>query len=168
MYYKHSGHVSFNRLLVGVGMGIVSGFALAISYAYGVIAVPYDQLAIIFTCAFGGLLGAATGFGFVWGKVRNQTVAVAATSVISASALYLSWAFWVSAILARAQADPVSWARLTVNPRDLSVPDLCHQPGRGRGVSITARPRRVSSCGESGLPEAVASSAWPLRFRSRY
>jgi hypothetical protein len=100
-------------------MGIVSGFALAISYAYGIIAVPYDQLAIIVTCAFGGLLGAATGFGFVWGKVRNQTVAVAATSVISASALYLSWAFWVSAILARAQADPVSWARLAVNPRDL-------------------------------------------------
>jgi hypothetical protein len=68
MYYKHSGHVSFDGLLVGVGMGIVSGFALAISYAYGIIAVPYDQLAIIVTCAFGGLLGAATGFGFVLGQ----------------------------------------------------------------------------------------------------
>jgi hypothetical protein len=119
MYYKHSGHFSLDGLLIGIGMGIVSGFVLAVSYAYGIIAVPYDQLAIIVTCAFGGLLGAATGYGFVWGKVRNQTVAVAATFIISAFALYLSWAFWVSAILVRVQADPVSWMRLAGNPHGL-------------------------------------------------
>jgi hypothetical protein len=119
MYYKHSGRFSAGGILVGIGMGSVSAIVLGISYAYGIIAVPYDQLAVIATCAFGALLGAATGFGFVWGKVRNRTVAIATTSIVAMAALYLSWAVWVCAILARAQADSPGWVALLQNPRAL-------------------------------------------------
>ena len=45
--------------------------------------------------AFGALIGVSTGYGQIWGKIRNQPVGVALTAVISAAALYVCWAMWV-------------------------------------------------------------------------
>lgn len=119
MYYKHSGRFSIGGLVAGIGIGSAAGLILAFSYAHGLPLIPYDQLAGLATLAFGALIGVATGYGFIWGKVRNQPVAIAATATISTLALYISWAVWVSLTLESQHVSTVRWSDLSQHPAAL-------------------------------------------------
>jgi hypothetical protein len=116
MYYQHSGRFSIGGLVVGLVIGAAAGFLLAYAYGNGLILIPEAHLAAFATLAFGGFVGAATGYGLVWGQVRNTRLTVAVAAVTSTVALYLSWAIWIAAALKRGGGKPISWAKLTQHP----------------------------------------------------
>jgi hypothetical protein len=116
MYYKHSGHFSVSGLLVAATIGSAAGLLLAFSYSLGLVLITDERMAVVATVAFGCLTGLAVGYGLVWGKVRNQSIALALTSTISVFALYISWAVWVSVVLKHEGAGTVRWQRLAERP----------------------------------------------------
>ena len=116
MYYKLSGNFSPIGLLMAAAAGIAAALLLAFSYSHGLVLITDERMAVLATIAFGALLGVAVGYGLVWGKVRNQTVGAALTSAISAFALYVSWAVWVSITLETQQIGTISWTRLATRP----------------------------------------------------
>ncbi len=116
MYYKHSGHFSVGGLLIAAAIGSAAALLLGFSYSHGLVLISDERMAVLATAAFGCLLGAAVGYGLVWGKVRNQPVAAAVTSTVSAFALYISWAVWVSLTLASQNIDSISWMELAEHP----------------------------------------------------
>ena len=109
MCYKHSGHFSVSGLLVAAALGSAAALLLGFSYSQGLVLISDERMAVLATAAFGCLLGVALGYGLVWGKVRNQPIAAALTSTISAFALYISWAVWVSLTLESQHTGTVSW-----------------------------------------------------------
>ncbi len=115
MYYKHSGRFSLGGLLIAAAAGTAASLVLAYLYAHGIILIPEVHLAAAATIAFGALLGAATGYGMIWGKVRNRKIGVALAGAISAFALYASWAMWIPAILASQQLQ-TGWIELAQHP----------------------------------------------------
>ena len=119
MYYKHSGRFGLGGLVVGLVTGGAGALILAYVYARGIILIPEAKLAAIATLAFGGLIGVAAGYGLVWGKVRNEPVALAVTGTISALALYVSWAMWVPLILESQHLRSISWMKLAQHPSTL-------------------------------------------------
>lgn len=116
MYYKHSGHFSVIGLLVAAALGCAAALLLGFSYSRGLVLITDERMALVATIAFGCLLGVPVGYGLVWGKVRNQPMAVALTSAISAFALYMSWAEWVSLTIDSEHLEPVSWLQLAARP----------------------------------------------------
>jgi len=116
MYYKHSGRFNLAGLVIAALVGGAASLVLAFAYGHGVIYIPEVRLAALATLAFGALVGLATGQGLVWGKVRNDSVGMAVSGAISALALYLSWAMWVSAILETQHVTDVSWTQLAQHP----------------------------------------------------
>lgn len=116
MYYKHSGHFGVSGLLVAAALGGAAAPLLGFLYSQGLVLITDERMALVATVAFGGLLGVAVGYGLVWGKVRNQPIAVALTSTIAAFALYMSWAEWVSLTLESEHLEPVNWLQLAARP----------------------------------------------------
>ena len=119
MYYKLSGNFSPIGLLVAAATGVVAALLLGFFYSRGLVLITDERMAVVATIAFGALLGVAVGYGLVWGKVRNQTAGAALTSAISAFALYVSWAVWVSITLETQQIGTISWTKLATRPRML-------------------------------------------------
>ncbi len=117
MYYKHSGRFGIDGLLMAAATGISASLILAYIYGRGIIYINEVNFAFIATAAFGGLVGAATGYGLIWGKVRNNTAGHALTATISTVALYVSWAVWVRFTLGD-QAD-MEWINLAQRPGTL-------------------------------------------------
>ena len=95
LYYKHSGRFTPFGVLVGLFAGMAASIPLAWLYSYGIIQMPYIKLRAISTIFFGLALGWCTGLALVWGKVRSNPIAALTGLVTSASALYLSWVFWI-------------------------------------------------------------------------
>ncbi len=116
MYYKLSGNFSPIGLLVAAATGVVAALLLGFFYSRGLVLITDERMAVVATIAFGALLGVAVGYGLVWGKVRNQTAGAALTSAISAFALYVSWAVWVSITLETQQIGTISWTKLATRP----------------------------------------------------
>lgn len=116
MYYKHSGRFTLGGLLVGTITAGTGSLILAYIYARGIILIPDAKLAALATLAFGALIGVATGYSLIFGKVRNEQVGLAVTGGISALALYASWAMWVSLVLKSQQVEDVRWTKLVQHP----------------------------------------------------
>ena len=116
MYYKHSGHFSVIGLLVAAALGSAAALLLGFSYSHGLVLITDERMAFAATAAFGALLGVAVGYGLVWGKVRSQPVGAAVTATISAFALYISWAVWVSLTIDSEHLEPVNWLQLAARP----------------------------------------------------
>jgi hypothetical protein len=95
LYYKHSGRFTTFGVLAGLFAGIAASLPLAWLYSYGIIQMPFIKLRALSTIVFGLAVGAAAGFGLVWGKVRNNWITALTGFLTSASALYLSWVFWI-------------------------------------------------------------------------
>ena len=93
--YKHSGRFTLIGIIASVIAGLAAAVPLAFVYAWGIIQIPEVKLACIATIFYGGLLGAATGFGAKLGKVRNVKIAALEAICTAAVSLYCSWAFWV-------------------------------------------------------------------------
>jgi hypothetical protein len=116
MYYKLSGHFSVIGLLIAAALGIAAGVLLGFCYSQGLVQISDERMAVVATIAFGCLVGAAVGYGLVWGKVRNQSIGAALASTIAVFALYMSWAVWVSLTLESEHIDSVSWMKLAKSP----------------------------------------------------
>ena len=102
---------------MGAATGIAGSSILAYAYGRGLILIPDAHLAAFATIAFGAAVGAISGYGSIWGNVRNTRVAIAVSAVAAVVALYLSWAVWVTATL---RSDP--------SAADLSWPDFALRP----------------------------------------
>ncbi len=116
MYYKHSGNFSVGGLVLGALAGGAAAAPLAFAYAHGLILINEAHMAALATIAFGALVGAATAYGLILGKVRNQPVTLALSGIASSLALYLSWAIWVPDILQSQHVMDISWTRLAQHP----------------------------------------------------
>ena len=116
MYYKHSGRFSLGGLIVSLLVGSAGALVLAAIYSAGIILIPEVHLAAFATIAFGGLIGVAVGYGLVWGKVRNERVALAAAATGSCLALYGSWAMWVHNILKIEHVRTANWLKIASHP----------------------------------------------------
>jgi hypothetical protein len=117
MFYKLSGRFSFGGLMLAVLVGGSGSLFLTYIYAWGLPLISIDHLAALATIALGGLIGVCVAYGLIWGNVRNQQVAYALLGTISAIALYLSWAFWISFVLSSIpDGSPVAWQDLAVHP----------------------------------------------------
>lgn len=119
MLYKHSGRFSFFGLIVPAAVGFGAAVVLAFLYGWGIIHIPEVKLAVAATIAFGCLVGAAAGYGLVWGKVRNGALAAGFGGGVSILALYLSWAVWVAKTLGSQQVANVNWLDLAAQPSAL-------------------------------------------------
>ncbi|HEV2194787.1 MAG TPA: hypothetical protein VGR55_04365 [Candidatus Acidoferrum sp.] len=64
-------------------------------YDYGIFTIPEAKLRGICTLAFGALIGAASGAGMCWGRVRNKLVAGVIGLAASFFGLYMSWIIWI-------------------------------------------------------------------------
>jgi hypothetical protein len=117
MYYKHSGRFGIDGLLMASATGISASFVLAYAYGRGIISITEVHFAFFATIAFGGLMGAATGYGLIWGKVRNNVAGHALTATISTLGWYLSWAVWVKFTLG--EDIDAGWMNLAQHPSAL-------------------------------------------------
>ena len=147
MYYQHSGRYSFGGLIVGLVGGFVSAVFLAYAYAHGLIVIPEAHFAFLATLFFGGLVGLATGWSLVRGKVRNQRVALVVTALVSAFALYSSWAMWIAAIGKRYANKDISWAILAQHP-----------------ATVWTLMKWINHYGTWGLDSSSATKGWQLWF----
>jgi hypothetical protein len=116
MYYQHSGRFTARGVSLGLVVGAGGGAVVAYAYGAGLMLIPELHLAVFATMAFGALVGAATGFGLVLGRVRNKKVALAAAGLTSLVALYLNWAVWIPAVLMRTSDRKISWMKLAQHP----------------------------------------------------
>jgi hypothetical protein len=129
MYYKNSGRFSFGGLLIAVATGLAASLILAYAYGRGIISINEVHFAFFATTAFGALIGVATGYGLIWGKVRNDQVGMVTAGAVSAVALYLSWAVWVAFTLQNSNID-ADWTVLAQRPGKLwNVICLINQHG---------------------------------------
>ena len=94
-YYKHSGKVAPQGLILGPLLGAAVSLPASFLYDYGILTITEAKLRGICTLAFGALIGAAAGVGMCWGKVRNKLVAATTGLAASLFGLYLSWAIWL-------------------------------------------------------------------------
>lgn len=114
-YYRESGAVTVAGLAAGIGVGLVAAVVLAFAYSY---LNHYSPLLIInILCAVGYAfgLGALVAALFKWGKTRNSTVAMFVATIVTLASYYLSWAVWLSLVLARGDFDISPWT-LAANP----------------------------------------------------
>src|SRR4051812_1127598 len=95
LYYKHSGRFTPFGVLAGVFAGVAASVPLAWLYSYGIIQMPYIKLRALSTLFFALAIGWCTGLGLVWGKVRNNSIAALCGFLVSTTALYVSWVFWL-------------------------------------------------------------------------
>ena len=117
MYYKHSGRFTPVGLVTAGLAGCIAATILAYAYGRGIILIPEVKLAAIAAIAFGCLVGAATGYGLIWGRVRNNLLGSLLSGCVSALALYISWAVWVASTLeSHHVAKDVSWIALAQHP----------------------------------------------------
>jgi hypothetical protein len=100
-------------------MGCAGALALAFAYGRGSILIEDERFAFLATAAFGGLMGVCTGYGLVWGKVRNQTANLIVQAVVSISGLYVSWAVWVVDIFRKYNVAISDWMEVAAHPASL-------------------------------------------------
>ena len=73
MYYKHSGRFSLGGLILGLAnLGGVGALAARLYLRARDYSHSGSSPRGLRDLAFGGLVGLATGWGMVWGKVRNR------------------------------------------------------------------------------------------------
>lgn len=117
-YYKHSGKISPQGLILGLLLGATVSLPASFLYAYGIFTIPEAKLRCICTIAFGALIGAASGAGMCWGKLRNKLGAGTVGVAASFFGLYVSWAIWIVHL-----ANPSLWlfnpVRAALHPRGL-------------------------------------------------
>src|SRR5215467_4224597 len=117
MYYKHSGRFSIGGLAIGALIGCAGAVILGYAYGRGSILIDDERFAFLATIAFGAGIGVCTGFGLIWGKVRNQKANLAVQAIASVLALYGSWAAWVADTFKHFHVDgPQDWVELLKNP----------------------------------------------------
>ena len=116
VYYKHSGRFSIGGLTIGALVGCSAASILGYLYARGSVLIDDERFAVLATVAFGAAIGACTGYGLIWGKVRNQRANVVIQAAASLLGLYLSWAVWVDVIFQRDHVENPGWAEFAKNP----------------------------------------------------
>ena len=117
--YRHSGKFAPIGLVIGILAGLAAALPLAWIYAWGIIEIDEQRMAVIATLCYGAAVGAAAGYGLKLGKVRNAKVASVLAALVAAVSLYCSWAFWVENILARFQQEDVDAFALMMHPQAL-------------------------------------------------
>ncbi len=100
-YYKHSGKILPQGIILGLLGGIVASVPLAFAYDYGIVSIPEAKLRIVCVFFYALLVGAATGMAMCWGKVRSKAVAGVVGLCTSLFALYLSWVVWIGHLALR-------------------------------------------------------------------
>jgi heme exporter protein D len=116
MNYQLSGRYTIGGAALGLAAGAIGGSVVAYAYGAWVNLIPEVHLAAFASIAFGALVGVSTGFGLVWGRVRNKMVALATGAMSASLALYLSWAVWIQSVLARSEGQTVNWMKLAQHP----------------------------------------------------
>jgi len=119
MYYRHSGRFSLGGVLHGLIIGCASALAVGYAYGRGLTYIPEAHIAVLSTIAFGGLVGAATGFGLKRGDVRNKRVTLVVTALSSLLALYMSWAVWIDFVFRRTGNHRFHWSAVAQRPAAL-------------------------------------------------
>lgn len=138
-YYRHSGKIEPQGLILGLLLGAAVSLPASFLYDYGIFTIPEAKLRGICTIAFGALIGAASGAGMCWGKLRNKLVAGTIALAASFFGLYVSWAIWILHVI-----KPSFWL---FNP----VPAMLHPRGLWHAMLV------VNAMGtwsyEGGKPE---------------
>jgi hypothetical protein len=98
-YYKHSGKITPQGLILGLLAGVVVSVPAGFLYDYGIVGIPEAKLRSFCTLAFGALIGAACGAAMCWGKLRNKLVAGTIGFAASLFGLYVSWVVWIVHLL---------------------------------------------------------------------
>jgi hypothetical protein len=110
--YQLSGNFEPMGVILGCLAGLAAGLPLAFVYAWGIIQIDEQRLAVIATITYGAALGLAPAFAMKWGKVRNVKIAggiALGTAVVS---YYCSWAFWVSNVFKTFKQEDIDSFRL--------------------------------------------------------
>jgi len=117
--YQLTGNFEPSGLILGCLAGLAAGLPLAFVYAWGIIQIDEQRLAVIATIAYGAALGVAPGFAMKSGKVRNVKVAGGIGLATAFISYYCSWAFWVSNVLKTFRQEEVSSFALMQKPQAL-------------------------------------------------
>ncbi len=108
-HYKHSGRAPIAGVLAGLAAGLSAGVVLAYVYAYALAYIPVvGYVTFILSAAYGGAAGAIPAFVMRRTNVRNTALTVAIGTIVTLASFYVSWAAWVSAVLARANIETSS------------------------------------------------------------
>ncbi len=94
-YYKHSGKITPQGLILGLLAGALVSVPAAFLYDYGIVSIPEAKLRGICTLAFGALIGVACGAAMCLGKLRSNLAAGTIGFAASFFGLYVSWVVWI-------------------------------------------------------------------------
>lgn len=94
-YYRHSGHITVDGVLMGLAVGVFGGALLGMLYAWLLQLAPWVILRVALAICFGAALGVAPGLLMRARKVRSLTHGVAVVAVGAITSFYVSWCFWI-------------------------------------------------------------------------
>lgn len=110
-YYRHSGSITVNGVMLGLGTVLAGGALLAVAYAYLLQFVPYVKLRFLLPLAFGAGLGFFPAVVMRQKKVRSLTHGMVVVGVGALACLYVSWCYWIY-LLMQASEPQVGWGHL--------------------------------------------------------